>query len=90
VQQHPNQLISKRITAMDNSRHKADSGRKYSLYLDLLHEKIEQYHIEPCHMYNMDEKDFMLGVVGRSKRIFSRTLYEERKRRSIIQDGSQK
>jgi hypothetical protein len=73
---------------MDNSRYKADSGRKYSLYFDLLHEKIEQYHIEPRHMYNMDEKGFMLGVVGRSKRIFSRTSYKERKRRSTIQDGS--
>jgi hypothetical protein len=73
---------------MDNSRHKADSGRKYSLYFDLLHEKIEQYHIEPCHMYNMDEKSFMLRVVGCSKRIFSRTSYVEEKRRSTIQNGS--
>jgi hypothetical protein len=39
-------------------------------------------------MYNMDEKGFMLGVVGRSKRIFSRTSYEEGKRRSTIQNGS--
>jgi hypothetical protein len=73
---------------MDNSRYKADSGRKYSLYFDLLRERIEQYDIEPHHMYNMDEKGFMLGVVGRSKRIFSRTSYKERKRRSTIQDGS--
>jgi hypothetical protein len=36
----------------------------------------------------MDEKGFMLGVVGRSKRIFSRTSYKEGKRRSTIQDGS--
>jgi hypothetical protein len=47
---------------MDNSRYKADSGRKYSLYFDLLHEKIEQYHIEPRHMYNMDEKGFSLEL----------------------------
>jgi hypothetical protein len=36
----------------------------------------------------MDEKGFMLGVVGRSKKIFSRTLYKKGKRRSTIQDGS--
>jgi hypothetical protein len=88
VQRHPDQLMSKWTTAMENSRHKANSGRKYSLYFDLLREKIEQYHIEPRHMYNMDEKGFMLGVVGHSKRIFSRTSYEEGKRRSAIQDGS--
>jgi hypothetical protein len=62
---------------MNNSHHKADSGSKYSVYFDLLHEKIEQYHIEPRHTYNMDEKGFMLGVVSRSKRIFSRASYEE-------------
>jgi hypothetical protein len=39
-------------------------------------------------MYNMDEKGFMLGVVGRSKRIFSRILYKEEKKRSTLQDGS--
>jgi hypothetical protein len=53
-----------------------------------LREKIEQYHIEPRHIYNMDEKGFMLGVVGQLKRIFSRTSYEDEKRRSTIQDGS--
>jgi hypothetical protein len=88
VQRHPEQLISKWTTAMDNSRHKADSASKYSLYFDLLSKKIEQYRVEPRHTYNMDEKGFMLGVVGRSKRIFSRTSYEEGKRRSTIQDGS--
>jgi hypothetical protein len=35
---------------MDNSHHKADSGRKYSLYFDLLREKIEQYQVETCHI----------------------------------------
>ena len=40
VQRHPDQLISEWTTAMDNSRHKADSGRKYSLYFDLLRDKL--------------------------------------------------
>jgi hypothetical protein len=88
VQRHPDKLISKWITGMDNSRHKADSGRKYSLYFNLLHEKIDWYHVEPCHIYNMDEKGFMLGVVGRSKSIFNIALYEDGKRRGTIQDGS--
>jgi hypothetical protein len=37
----------------------------------------------------MDEKGFMLGVIGRSKRIFSKALYKDGKRRNTIQDGSQ-
>jgi hypothetical protein len=61
---------------MDNSRHKADSGKKCSLYFDLLREKIDQHHIEPRYIYNMDDKGFMLGAVGRSKRIFSKDSYE--------------
>jgi hypothetical protein len=88
VQKYPDRLISKWTTGMDNCRHKADSGRKYSLYFDLLRDKIDQYQVEACHIYNMDEKGFMLEVVGRSKRIFSKASYKARKRRSTIQDGS--
>jgi hypothetical protein len=36
----------------------------------------------------MDEKGFMLGVVGRLKRIFSKALYKDGKRRCTIQDDS--
>ena len=75
--------------AIDNSRHKANLGNKDSLYFDLLRKKIEQSHVEPRHTYNMDEKGFMLGAVGRSKRIFSKASYEDGKRRNTIQDGSQ-
>ncbi|CAE7204954.1 HTH Tnp Tc5 domain containing protein [Pyrenophora teres f. teres] len=74
VQRWPDRLISKWTTGMDNSRHKADSGKKYSLYFDLLRDKIDRYHVEARHIYNMGEKGFMLGVVGRTKRIFSRAL----------------
>jgi hypothetical protein len=88
VQIYPDKLISKWTTGMDNSCHKADSGRKYSLYFDFLRDKIDQYQVEARHIYNMDEKGFMLGVVGRSKRIFSKPLYEDGKRRGTIQDGS--
>ena len=73
---------------MDNSRYKADLGRKYSLYFNLLRKKIKQYYVEPRHTYNIDEKGFMLRVIGRLKRIFSRASYEEGKRRSTIQDSS--
>ncbi|KAI1667071.1 hypothetical protein L13192_09315 [Pyrenophora tritici-repentis] len=38
----------------------------------------------------MDEKGFMLGIVGRSKRIFSKASYEDQRSRGTIQDGSRK
>jgi hypothetical protein len=36
----------------------------------------------------MDKKGFLLGVVTRSKRVFSRRLYEEGKLKSMTQDGN--
>jgi hypothetical protein len=36
----------------------------------------------------MDKKGFMLGVLTRSKRVFSRRLYEEGKIKAHTQDGS--
>ncbi|KAF9733712.1 hypothetical protein PMIN01_08055 [Paraphaeosphaeria minitans] len=55
------------------SRHNAESGYKYKLYFDLLQQKITEYNIEPAHTYNMDEKGFAIGLLGRTKRIFSWT-----------------
>jgi hypothetical protein len=72
---------------MGNNHHKADLGRKYSLYFYLLRKKIVQYQVEARHIYYMDEKGFMLGTIGRSKRIFSTASYKARKRRIIIQDA---
>ncbi|KAI1669638.1 DDE-1 domain containing protein [Pyrenophora tritici-repentis] len=73
---------------MDANRHKADSEEKYEAYFKLLHSKIAEYGIEPRHTYNMDEKGFMLGVLGRSKRVFSRRSYEKKEVTAALQDGS--
>jgi hypothetical protein len=40
-----------------------------------------EYEVLPENMYNMDEKGFMIGVTGRSKRIFSKTAWEKKKKR---------
>ena len=85
---HSSQLTSRWNTAMDANRHQADSAEKYRQYFDLLHEKITQYDIEPRHTYNMDEKGFLIGVIGRSKRVFSREMWERKEVRAALQDGS--
>jgi hypothetical protein len=36
----------------------------------------------------MDKKGFLLGILIRLKRVFSRRLYEERKIKAYIQDSS--
>jgi hypothetical protein len=35
----------------------------------------------------MDEKGFMIGTTGRSKRIFSKIMWERKEIRSTLQDG---
>jgi hypothetical protein len=88
IKRNSSQLISCWTVGIDANRHNADSRANYSLYFDLLQQKISQYSIEPRHTYNMDEKGFLLGITTRSKCIFSRQLYKSKEVRQAIQDGS--
>ncbi|CAE7002770.1 Pogo transposable element [Pyrenophora teres f. teres] len=88
INRHKIHLISKWTTAMDRTRHLADSESKYRLYFELLHQKISEYHLEARDIYNMDEKGFLIGLIGRSKRIFSRRQWEKKEVRVSLQDGS--
>ena len=78
INRHSIHLISQWAVGMDSNRHKADLEDKYRLYFDYLHGKIDQYQIEPRHTYNMDEKSFLIGIIGRLKRIFSRRMWEKK------------
>jgi hypothetical protein len=90
INRHKLELISKFTTAMDRTRHLADSESKYRLYFELLHKKITQYHLEARDIYNMDEKGFLMGLIGRSKRIFSKRQWDKKEVRASLQDGSRK
>jgi hypothetical protein len=74
--------------SMDAVCHKADSEANYELCLDLLHQKMEQYGIELRHTYYMDEKGFLIGAIGKRKRIFSKVSWDSKEARAPIQDGS--
>jgi hypothetical protein len=73
---------------MASERHAADSYSKYSLYFDMLELKISKKGIEPEHTYNMDEKGFMIGKIGKQKRVFSRTSYGNKRFRQALEDGN--
>jgi len=88
INRHSIHLISRWAAGMDSNRHNADSGDKYSLYFEFLRDKIKEYDIEPRHTYNMDEKGCLIGIVGRSKRVFSRRMWEKKEVRASLQDGS--
>lgn len=88
LNRNSDKLISHWATSMDRVRHKADSLIKHELYFQLLHETITEYEIEPRNTYNMDEKGFLIGVVGRSKRVFDRHAWEAKTVRQALQDGN--
>lgn len=75
---------------MDFTRHKADSYFKYKLYFELLHGKMDEHEIQPHNSYNMDENGFMIGVIGNSKRVFTRAQWERKQVTAALQDGSRK
>ncbi|KAF1965771.1 hypothetical protein BU23DRAFT_593520 [Bimuria novae-zelandiae CBS 107.79] len=98
--QHINKLTERRLPptkeimrnfalskAIDAVRHHANSYLKYRLYFNLLHEKMAQYNIQACNTYNIDEKGFLIGILGRSKRIFNREIWERKEVTAALQDG---
>jgi hypothetical protein len=82
INKHQIYLISRWTTEMDRARHLADSETKYRLCFDLLHSKMKDYNIEPRHTHNMDEKGSLIGIGGRTKRIFSKRMWERREVRA--------
>ncbi|KAF1967516.1 hypothetical protein BU23DRAFT_592584 [Bimuria novae-zelandiae CBS 107.79] len=61
-----------KTTAIDRVRHLANSKLKYHLYFELLHRKITKYHLKARDIYNIDKKGFLISLIGKSKRIFSK------------------
>jgi hypothetical protein len=76
LQQHKDVLTSQWTSPMAADCHSANSYDKYKEYFNLMQRKIAQYGIEPEQIYNMDEKGFAAGVIGNSKRVFSKASYQ--------------
>jgi hypothetical protein len=87
INRNKDTVIPKWTSAMDAVRHNADSYTKYRMYFDLIHETIARFNIEASNTYNMDEKGFMIGIVGRSKRIFDKRMWEKKEVTAAMQDG---
>jgi hypothetical protein len=73
---------------MDRKRHLANNKRKYELYFNLLHSKIQEYKIKERNTYNIDKKGFFISIAHRRKRIFSKAVYESGERTAAIRDGN--
>jgi transposase-like protein len=75
LKKHYNELASTYTTAMDSNRKRADSAYKYARYFNLLAQKMDQYKVEAENIYNMDEKGFLIGMLSKGLRIFSKKKY---------------
>jgi hypothetical protein len=88
LHRHHDELTTKWSAGIDRVRHQADSHTKYELYFELLHGKMREYDVEPRNTYNMDEKGFFVGITTRSKRVFSKAIWQAKLRTAAIQDGN--
>jgi hypothetical protein len=88
LSQNKDNLTSQWTTGMDRNRHQADSEYSHRLYFELLHRKIRKYNVDARHIYNMDEKGFLVGITSRSKRVFSKQLWQQKKVTAALQDGN--
>ena len=88
IHRHPNDLTTAWTTPMEGNRHMADNGERYRLYFDLLSRKIKEFDVLPRDTYNMDEKGFMIGVIGKTKRVFDKVLYKKRQYKQASHDAN--
>ena len=70
---------------MDTLRYNADDSEKYLYFFNLLRSTIN---VEPRHTCNMDEKGLAIKLVNRSKRVFSKALWEAGGKHQSLQDGN--
>jgi hypothetical protein len=49
---------------------------------------MREYDLDERNTYNMDEKGFFVGIGSRSKRVFSKTVWQSKERIEAIKDGN--
>ena len=86
LRRNRDQLSSKYTTGIDRDRFKADTEDSYRTYFDLLHAKMRQYDVDAKNVYNMDKKGFLIAKISRSKRVFSKQLWQQKKVTAALQD----
>ena len=77
-------LVLRYTVNLNKKRSRANSIYKYLFYFELIRQKIEKYQIEPRYTYNIDEKGFLIRILIKIKRIFSRLRYKENGIRQLL------
>jgi hypothetical protein len=88
VARHKHRLDTRYLNTINLARHKADSKSSYEAYFTIIGQKVEEYRISADNIYNMDEKGFLVGKLQKTRRVFTRELYEQGNLTGADQDGS--
>jgi hypothetical protein len=88
VNNHRDQLSSEYLAAFDLCRKKADNWFMINRYFNMIEEKFKKHEYRQENVYNMDEKGFLIGVVNKTRRIFTRSWKEQGKLKGAAQDGN--
>ncbi|KAF7570482.1 hypothetical protein PtrM4_104840 [Pyrenophora tritici-repentis] len=85
---HQRELLIHYTTNLNRSRKQADSALNYTLYFKLLRKKIEEYSIDTQQIFNIDKKGFLIGILSKSKRVFTQPRWQSKESRTLLQDGN--
>ncbi|KAF1968714.1 hypothetical protein BU23DRAFT_479497, partial [Bimuria novae-zelandiae CBS 107.79] len=53
--------------SIDINYYNANLSNKYSLYFNVLRNKIKEYNIKPYYIYNIDKKDYLISIISKLK-----------------------
>jgi hypothetical protein len=81
-------ITSQYLIGFDISRKRADNWWLVNNYLELIQSKQNKYNYLPGNIYNMDKKGFMIGVIQKTQRIFSKLWQEQGKLQDTAQDSN--
>jgi hypothetical protein len=82
------QLDSRYLIPADLSRKKADNWWQYELYFKRLEGLMTKYEIQEKDIYNLDEKGFLISILNKTRRVFTRVQKEKGKLLGSGQDGN--
>jgi len=88
IQENKDTITSKYLVGFDLNRKKADNWWLIDHFFTLLQEKWEKYKYAPHNVYNLDEKGFLIGILKKMRRIFTKAWYERGKLQGAAQDGN--
>lgn len=88
LKRHVDKLELRYLQPLDKERKKAENYYDIEMFYQAVQQKVEQYGVLAENTYNVDKKGLMIGFMQKSKRIFTKGSYTEKKLVGTMQDGN--